>query len=63
MKLKKNEQDHVLERFDQEVKRAVEHCALIEALGCKDLESRHWTNIFARMESNLLGMNSRDITF
>ncbi len=37
MKLKKTETDYVLSDFAQKVKRVVEHCPLIEALGCKDL--------------------------
>lgn len=37
---------------------------MIEALGCKDLEKRHWDKIFTRMESNnLQGMHISDITF
>jgi len=37
MRLKKTETDYVLSDFAQKVKRVVEHCPLIEALGCKDL--------------------------
>jgi len=62
MKLKKGEKDDVLFAFEQEVKEVVEHCALIEALGCKDLEQRHWNRIFARMDSSLQGMHTRDLT-
>ena len=63
MKLKKGEQDHVLFAFEQEVKESVEHCPLIEALGCKDLEKRHWDRIFTKMDSTLQGMHVADLTF
>ena len=46
MKLKKGEKDDVLAAFSQEVQEVVDHSDLIKALGCKDLEERHWKKIF-----------------
>ena len=46
MWLKKGEKDDVLAAFSQEVQEVVDHSDLIKALGCKDLEERHWKKIF-----------------
>lgn len=62
MKLKKNEKNDVLMAFSQEVQDVVDHTELIKALGCKDLQDRHWKRIFTQMESNFVGMDRRDLT-
>lgn len=62
MKLKKGEIDEVLNKFDMDVRRVVEHCPLIEALGCKDLESRHWQKIFKQMDNISNGMDQTTLT-
>ena len=62
MKLKKGEKDEVLAEFSSEVQAVVDHSELIKALGCKDLQQRHWDKVFKRMESNFLNMDRRDLT-
>ena len=62
MKLKKGETDEVLNKFDMDVRRVVEHCPLIEALGCKDLESRHWQKVFKQMDNISNGMDQTTLT-
>ena len=61
MKLKKGEKDEVLEKFDSEVNEVVAHSDLIKSLGCKDLDIRHWNDIFKRMESNNSAAELRDL--
>ena len=62
MKMKKNEKNDVLMAFSQEVQDVVDHSELIKALGCKDLQDRHWKRIFTQMESSFVGMDRRDLT-
>ena len=63
MKLKKGEKDDVLMAFSQEVQDVVDHSELIKALGCKDLQDRHWKKIFNEMHSDtLVGVDRRDLT-
>ena len=61
MKLKKGEKDEVLYKFADEVNEVGDHCELIRALGCKDLQERHWNRIFTQIESQLRGIDIRDV--
>lgn len=62
MKMKKGEKDEVLDVFDREVNDVVAHVDLIRALGCKDLEDRHWKKIFSQMDSSFTGLDRRELS-
>ena len=61
-RLKKGEKDEVLHDFTIEVQETYDHCELIKALGCRDLEDRHWKKIFTKIDSGFINMDRRDLT-
>lgn len=53
-KMKKGEEDEVLDELTREVKVAVAHCPLIMALGQKAMLTRHWNKVYTLFSAPLI---------